>query len=65
MTNPSTSTQKTKTANESGAVLESWKEIAVHLRRDVSTVRRWEKYERLPVRRHHHLSRASVYAYAA
>ena len=65
MTNSSSSTSKIKTANEGGAVLESWKEIAVYLRRDVSTVRRWEKYERLPVRRHHHLSRASVYAYAA
>ena len=25
--------------------LESWKEIAVYLQRDVRTVRRWEKHE--------------------
>jgi Tol biopolymer transport system component len=43
--------------------LESWKEIAAYLQRDVSTVIRWEKHERLPVHRHHHLSRSSVYAY--
>jgi len=43
--------------------LESWKEIAAYLKRDTRTVRRWEKSEKLPVRRHHHLSRASVYAY--
>ena len=45
--------------------LESWKEIAVYLQRDVRTVIRWEKAEGLPVRRHHHLSRSSVYAYAS
>ena len=43
--------------------LDSWKEIGVHLQRDVSTVMRWEKSEGLPVRRHQHGSRASVYAY--
>ncbi len=43
--------------------LESWKEIAGYLKRDVRTVVRWEKEEKLPVRRHHHKSRSSVYAY--
>ncbi len=43
--------------------LESWKEIAAFLKRDERTARRWEKEEGLPVHRHHHLSRASVYAY--
>lgn len=43
--------------------LESWKEIAAYLKRDVRTVKRWEKSEGLPVRRHQHLARASVYAY--
>jgi len=43
--------------------LESWKEIATYLDRDVSTVRRWEKNEGLPVRRHLHEARSSVYAY--
>ena len=48
-----------------GAKLESWKEIAAYLQRDVSTVRRWEKYEGLPVRRHEHRTRSSVYAIPA
>ncbi len=43
--------------------LESWKEIASYLGRDVSTVRRWEKFEGLPVRRYQHQERSSVYAY--
>ncbi len=42
--------------------LDSWKEIANYLKRAESTVRRWEK-EGLPVRRHAHKSKASVYAY--
>lgn len=45
------------------APLESWKEIASYLKRDVRTAKRWEKEEGLPVHRHMHLSRASVYAY--
>ncbi len=45
--------------------LESWKEIAAYLQRDVRTVIRWEKSEGLPVRRHRHHTRSSVYAYAA
>jgi hypothetical protein len=43
--------------------LESWKEIAAYLERDVSTVRRWEKQEKLPVHRCLHQERSSVYAY--
>ncbi len=43
--------------------LESWKEIADYLQRTVRTAKRWEQFEGLPVRRHLHLSRASVYAY--
>ena len=42
--------------------LESWGEIATYLRRDVSTVQRWEKEEGLPVHRHLHKKLASVYA---
>ena len=45
-----------------GARLDSWKEIAAHFRRDVRTVQRWEKQEGLPVRRHVHQMRVSVYA---
>lgn len=43
--------------------LDSWKEIAAYLKRDVTTVQRWEKREGLPVHRHIHQSQASVYAY--
>ncbi|HEX8879074.1 MAG TPA: hypothetical protein VF749_03545, partial [Candidatus Acidoferrum sp.] len=42
--------------------LVSWKEIAVHLGREIRTVQRWEKTEGLPVRRHEHQKRSTVYA---
>ena len=42
--------------------LESWKEIAAYLKRDVSTVQRWEKREGMPVHRHLHDKLGSVYA---
>ena len=45
--------------------LDSWKEIALYLRRDVTTVRRWEKREGLPVHRHVHDKLGSVYAFKA
>lgn len=45
--------------------LDSWKEIAAYLRRDVRTVQRWEKSEGLPVHRHQHDKLGSVYAYKA
>ena len=43
--------------------LDAWKEIAAYLQRDVTTVRRWEKREGLPVHRHHHDKLGTVYAY--
>src|SRR5512133_1963471 len=43
--------------------LESWKEIAVFLRRDIRTVQRWEKTENMPVHRHVHDKLGSVYAF--
>lgn len=43
--------------------LDSWKAIAAHVQRDVTTVRRWEKREGLPVHRHVHDKLGSVYAY--
>ncbi|HEU5453710.1 MAG TPA: tetratricopeptide repeat protein [Terriglobales bacterium] len=43
--------------------LESWKEIAAYLGRDVRTVQRWEKSEGLPVHRHLHEKQGSVYAF--
>ena len=42
--------------------LDSWKEIAAYLGRDVTTVQRWEKREAMPVHRHVHDKRGSVYA---
>jgi Tol biopolymer transport system component len=42
--------------------LDSWKEIASYLKRDVTTVQRWEKREGMPVHRHLHDSMGSVYA---
>jgi TolB-like protein/Tfp pilus assembly protein PilF len=42
--------------------LDSWKEIASYLSRDVTTVQRWEKREGMPVHRHVHDKRGSVYA---
>ncbi len=42
--------------------LDSWKEIAGYLNRDVTTVQRWEKREGMPVHRHVHEKRGSVYA---
>ena len=43
-------------------ILDSWKEIASYVKRDVSTVQRWEKREGMPVHRHVHDKRGSVYA---
>lgn len=42
--------------------LDSWKEIAAYLKRDVRTVQRWEASESLPVHRHRHKKRGSVFA---
>jgi len=42
--------------------LDSWKEIAAYLNRDVTTVQRWEKREGMPVYRHLHDRMGSVYA---
>jgi Tol biopolymer transport system component len=48
-----------------GARLESWKEIAVYLKRSVRTVHRWEKEEGLPVHRQVHKNLGSVFAYTS
>jgi len=45
--------------------LDSWKEIAAYLDRDVTTVQRWEKREGMPVHRHVHDRIGSVYAFRA
>jgi len=45
--------------------LDSWKEIASYLSRDVTTVQRWEKREGMPVHRHQHDRIGSVYAFSS
>jgi TolB-like protein/Flp pilus assembly protein TadD len=52
-------------ADPRGRRLESWKEIAGYLGRDVTTARRWEKQERLPVYRLQHNKLGSIYAYTS
>src|ERR1700730_11719971 len=42
--------------------LDSWKEIASYLRREIRTVQLWEKREGLPIHRHFHKQLGSVYA---
>ena len=47
-----------------GKKLDSWGEIASYLGREVRTVQRWERTEDLPVHRHEHKKKSTVYAYA-
>ena len=51
-----------QSANPPEDRLDSWKEIAAYLKRDVTTVQRWEKRENMPVHRHLHDRIGSVYA---
>lgn len=53
----------TPTPPSPGDRLESWKEIAAYLRRDVTTAQRWERREGMPVHRHLHDKAGSVYAF--
>lgn len=48
-----------------GTRLDSWKEIASHLRRDVRTVQRWQQRAGLPVHRHVDSKQRGVFAYTA
>jgi len=43
--------------------LDSWKQIAVYLYREVRTVQRWEKREGLPVHRQFHVKGCTVWAF--
>lgn len=61
MGEPSTN-QVPPVEKQSAEWLDSWKEIAAYLSRDVTTVQRWEKRESMPVHRHVHDKRGSVYA---
>src|SRR6266436_3710865 len=53
----------TRKPSESENRLDSWKEIAVYLGREVRTVQGWEKNEGLPIHRHQHARQGSVYAF--
>lgn len=46
-----------------GKRLDSWKEIATYLGRDVRTIQRWETRDNLPVHRLQHSKIGSVFAY--
>lgn len=62
-------TKRTETSEHPDALpapearLDSWKEIAAHLRRGVTTVQRWERTQGLPVHRLPHAKAGSVHAY--
>jgi hypothetical protein len=43
--------------------LDSWKQIAAYLEKSERTVRRWHETEGLPVHKHQHQQRGSVWAY--
>jgi tetratricopeptide (TPR) repeat protein len=55
--------QKDAGADRTRRRLESWKEIAAYLGRDVRTAQRWERRDQLPVHRLRHTKRGSVFAY--
>ena len=56
---------ETARAGQGGRRLDSWKEIASYLGRDIRTVQRWEAREGLPVHRQQHLKLGSVFALTA
>jgi len=62
---PETPATPPQGARERGTRLDSWKEIAAHLKRDVRTVQRWEKTAKLPVRRLQNPGLRAVFAYTA
>jgi TolB-like protein/Tfp pilus assembly protein PilF len=59
---PGTETLQAEKRSAPQKRLDSWKEIATWLNRDVTTAQRWEKREGMPVHRHAHEKRGSVYA---
>jgi Tol biopolymer transport system component len=63
MNSPATGPAKESAAPQQEGRLDSWKAIASYLKRDVTTVQRWEKREGMPIRRHLHDKRGSVYAF--
>jgi hypothetical protein len=43
--------------------LDSWKEIAAYFGRSTRCVQRWESKEGLPIHRHEHSRRSSIFAF--
>lgn len=62
---PETPAASAQGARDRGTRLDSWKEIAAYLQRDVRTLQRWEKAAGLPVRRMQKPGLRAVYAYTA
>ena len=60
---PATGNLHASSRGESEDRLDSWKRIAAYLKRDVSTVQRWERRESMPVHRHLHDKQGSVFAF--
>ena len=65
MNEPPTDASRPAPQAAAGPRLDSWKKIAAHFRRDVTTVQRWERREGMPVHRHLHDKQGSVYAFRA
>jgi len=63
MNSPADGPPKEPPASQQADRLDSWKAIAAYAKRDVTTVQRWEKREGMPIRRHLHDKRGSVYAF--
>jgi len=60
---PQNSADGASSRGQPGDRLDSWKKIASYLKRDVSTVQRWERREAMPVHRHLHDKLGSVFAF--
>ncbi len=63
MAGPVPPTPSLATGRSAADRLDSWKEIAAHLKRDVRTVQRWEKDHALPVQRHVNAKQGSLFGY--
>src|SRR6266478_4849039 len=63
MSNQATAPPSGSAQSSAEGRLDSWKEIAVYLRREVRTVQRWEKSANLPVHRLQLEKQSAIYAY--